>query len=72
VGYIPQFRFVLDDLSHADDSALRGRSLTAVAAAGLMLLARGRAKAAFSSGGMQKRFTCHGLSSLIHVGPCSC
>ena len=43
VGYIPQFRFVLDDLSHADDSALRGRSLTAVAAAGLMLLARGRA-----------------------------
>jgi hypothetical protein len=38
-----QFRFVLDDLSHADGSALRGRSLTAVAAAGLMLLARGRA-----------------------------
>jgi hypothetical protein len=43
VGYIPQFRFVLDDVSHADDRALRGRSLTAVAAAGLMLLSRGRA-----------------------------
>jgi predicted transposase YdaD len=41
-GYLPQYRFVLDDLSHADDRALRGRSLTAVAAAGLMLLARGR------------------------------
>ena len=41
-GYMPQFRFVLDDLSGADDRALRGRSLTAVAAAGLMLLARGR------------------------------
>ena len=40
--YVPQFRFVLDDLSGADDHALRGRSLTAVAAAGLMLLARGR------------------------------
>lgn len=41
-GYIPQFRFVLDDLSQADDESLRGRSLTALAAAGLMLLARGR------------------------------
>jgi hypothetical protein len=40
--YVPRFRFVLDDLSSADDHALRGRSLTAVAAAGLMLLARGR------------------------------
>lgn len=41
-SYIPQFRFVLDDLSRTDDRALRGRSLTAVAAAGLMLLSRGR------------------------------
>jgi predicted transposase/invertase (TIGR01784 family) len=40
--YVPQFAFVLDDISHADDHALRGRSLTAVAAAGLLLLARGR------------------------------
>jgi len=40
--YTSQFRFVLDDLSGAGDDALRGRSLTAVAAAGLMLLARGR------------------------------
>jgi hypothetical protein len=40
--YVPRFRFVLDDLSGADDRALSGRSLTAVAAAGLMLLARGR------------------------------
>src|SRR5687767_13318388 len=39
---MPQFRFGLDDLSRTDDRALRGRSLTAVAAAGLMLLARGR------------------------------
>jgi hypothetical protein len=29
--YVPRFRFVLDDLSGADDHALRGRSLTAVA-----------------------------------------
>jgi hypothetical protein len=41
-AYVPQFRFALDDLSRADDAALRGRSLTAVAAAGLMLLSRGR------------------------------
>jgi hypothetical protein len=41
-SYVPEFRFVLDDLSHADDAALRGRSLTALAAAGLMLLSRGR------------------------------
>lgn len=40
--YAPRFRFVLDDLSGADDEALRGRSLTAVAATGRMLLARGR------------------------------
>lgn len=40
--YVPQFRFVLDDLSEAADEALRGRSLTALATAGLMLLARGR------------------------------
>jgi len=40
--YVPQFRFVLDDLSRADDAALRARSLTALAAAGLMLLSRGR------------------------------
>jgi hypothetical protein len=33
---------VLDDLSGADDHALRGRSLTAVATAGFLLLARGR------------------------------
>jgi hypothetical protein len=44
-AYVPQFRFVLDDLSRADDAALRGRSLTAVAAAGLMLLSRGRSAA---------------------------
>ena len=41
-GYVPQFRFVLDDLSRTNDATLRGRSLTAVAAAGLMLLSRGR------------------------------
>jgi predicted transposase/invertase (TIGR01784 family) len=40
--YVPQFRFVLDDLSRADEAELRGRSLTALAAAGLMLLSRGR------------------------------
>jgi hypothetical protein len=40
--YVPQFRFVLDDLSGADDDALRARSLTAVALGGLMLLSRGR------------------------------
>jgi hypothetical protein len=40
--YVPQFRFVLDDLSGAGDHELRGRSLTAVARAGLLLLARGR------------------------------
>jgi predicted transposase/invertase (TIGR01784 family) len=44
-AYVPEFRFVLDDLSRADDAALRGRSLTAVAAAGLMLLSRGRSAA---------------------------
>jgi predicted transposase/invertase (TIGR01784 family) len=41
-AYLPQFRFVLDDVSSVDDQALRGRSLTAVAAAGLMLLSRAR------------------------------
>jgi predicted transposase/invertase (TIGR01784 family) len=25
-SYVPEFRFVLDDLSHADDAALRGRA----------------------------------------------
>lgn len=44
-AYVPQFRFVLDDLSRADDATLLGRSLTAVAAAGLMLLSRGRSAA---------------------------
>jgi predicted transposase/invertase (TIGR01784 family) len=40
--YLPQFQFLLDDLSGVDDLALRGRSLTAVAATALMLLARAR------------------------------
>lgn len=40
--YVPQFRFVLDDLSGTSDHELRGRSLTAAATAGLVLLARGR------------------------------
>lgn len=44
-AHLPQFRFVLDDLSGAQDDALRGRSLTALAAAGRMLLSRGRMSA---------------------------
>jgi hypothetical protein len=44
--YLPQFRFILDDLSHADDEALRSRPLTAQAAGALALLARVRGPAA--------------------------
>jgi predicted transposase YdaD len=40
--YIPQFRFVLDDLSQTDDATLRGRAITQLALAGLALLRYGR------------------------------
>lgn len=40
--YVPQFRFVLDDLSDVQAKALRGRSMTAAGTAGLMLLSRAR------------------------------
>lgn len=43
--YQPQFRFILDDLTHPDDRALRGRALTPLAAAALALLARVRSRA---------------------------
>jgi predicted transposase/invertase (TIGR01784 family) len=44
-SYVPQFRFILDDLTRVDDEELRSRSLTAQAAAALALLARVRGRA---------------------------
>ncbi len=41
-SYIPQFRFIVDDLSGVDDHTLRARSLTNTAVIGLVLLSRAR------------------------------
>jgi len=39
---LPQLRFLLDDVSRVDEEGLRARSLTALATAALMMLARAR------------------------------
>jgi hypothetical protein len=39
-AYLPNFQFVVDDLAHVNDQALRQRSLTAIMAAGMVLLQR--------------------------------
>ena len=41
-AYVPRFRFVLDDISHASDEALKARAMSAFARLTLFCLRHGR------------------------------